>query len=366
MSSDYKLIIKNTSGVKVAEVYDYHTIAYTKRVNDAGIATIQLNGGHSLISTLANNYQVEIHRRNADLGLDWYADYYGLYRSQDRFYTDRPLFTMTCPEKNEQLRWRYVAWYAGTTNRTEFTGTSAEYIMKTLVATNITALATSTSGRIRNGNLNSTISVQTFANNGNTLDWSCAWKNLLGELQAIARVGGGDFDLVPSSTAGKFRFEWFTGQRGTDLSSTVIFALERGNMSNPIYRYNRLGERTVAIVAGQGETSNRATAVRTGADYTGTNDIEVFVDARNYSTTSGLNAAGDKRLDETQARQEFEYKVLQTPASAYGVHYCTGGRLGDLITARYDTVQVTQKIVGVTVTIAPDGTEKIDVETETQ
>ena len=40
------------------------------------------------------------------------------------------------------------------------------------------------------------------------------------------------------------------------------------------------------------------------------------------------------------------------------------GVLGDLITARYDTIEQTQKIVGVSVTVSPGTPEKIDVMTE--
>ena len=60
------------------------------------------------------------------------------------------------------------------------------------------------------------------------------------------------------------------------------------------------------------------------------------------------------------------YIVLQTPASLYGLHYCVNGDIGDLVTARYDDVEVTQKISGITVSLGNDGREIVNVETETQ
>ena len=70
MATDYKLIINNTAGAKVAEVTDFWTLAYTKRVNDAGLATFTLSGDHSIVDTMAHRYQVEIHRRDREVDVE--------------------------------------------------------------------------------------------------------------------------------------------------------------------------------------------------------------------------------------------------------------------------------------------------------
>ena len=191
------------------------------------------------------------------------------------------------------------------------------------------------------------------------LDWFCPWQSLLPTLQRVADVAGGDFDLVRTGAA-TVEFRWYLGQLGTDRSASVIFAVERGNMANPRYRYDRADERTAVVVAGQGELDDRAVVVRTGADYSATNDVEAIKDARHISSTNGLEDHGDQYLDDKRARQVITFDVLQTPACLYGSHYF----LGDLVTARYHTT-VVQKIEGVTVDFS-NGQERIGLELETQ
>lgn len=366
MAAEYKLRLFTSAGVLQAEVTDFLKVAYTKAINAPGLATFQLNADHNAIALLSNRSQIEIWRRNRALDLDWYCDFYGLFLDQLRQEPQLPLFTAYCPGQMWLLGTRHVLWYARTSNRSRFASVAAETVLKTLVVYNAGASATTGNGRLRTGTITG-ISNQADGSGGNTISWSCAWKNLLEELQDIARVAGGDFDLIKTGAA-TWQFRWYTGQRGTDRSATVIFATSRGNMANPIYRYSRIAEKTVALAAGQGDGSARETAIRTGDDYAASNDVEVFVDARNVPVgdTAGLQAAADEALDENQAREDFGFDVLQTQSCAYGVHYCIDGDIGDLVTARYLALSATLKIIGVTVQVQPDGSETIDLEMETQ
>ena len=359
----YKLRFYNTSGQLVAEVTDFLELAYAKRVNEPGQLAFVLAGDHGAISQLTHRAQIEVWRRNARQSLDWYADFRGLFLDQERSYTDRPYFLGNCPGQMIMLSWRHVMWYSGTTNRSTFSSQPGESIMKNLVDYNCCANATTGNGRVRDGIITG-LSIQADASGGNSLDWNCAWKNVLSQLQSVARVGGGDFDLIKIGDA-SWQFRFYAGQRGSDRSSSVIFSLGRGNMARPRYRFDRTKERTVAVVGGKGAGAARATVARTGDDYSATNDIEMFVDARSCSTTAGLQTAGDMKLAQARARREFSFDVLQTPSCLYGLHYCENGELGDLVTARYDNIEVTQKIAGVTVALRRDGQESITVETET-
>ena len=154
---------------------------------------------------------------------------------------------------------------------------------------------------------------------------------MLYQLFLRSAVFANDFDLVKTG-ATAYEFRWYTGQLGTDRSASVTFAMERGNMANPTYKETRLKEKTVACVYGQGQGSDRDYVTRTGTNYhVSDNNIELYVDARNvdFGDTSGLNAKGDLKLDELEARSAFKFDVLQAPATLYGVHYF----LGDLVTA---------------------------------
>lgn len=362
--TQYKIRIYDTSGTLVAEVIDFLQLAYRKVVNEPGLCQFLLPGDHDAVDLLDNKYQIEIWRRNPRHEIEWYPDFHGLFMDQERFYDRQPFFVANCPGQMSMLGWRYVMWAAGTSNRSTFSSHNAETIMKWLVSYNIGPNATTDQGRVRDGYITG-ISTAGNYNRGYDLDWNCAWKNLLSELQSIARVGNGDFDLNKTGAA-TWRFEFYENQRGVDRSETVKFSLDHGNMGYPRYRYNRALERTVAVVAGRGQGDARLTETRTGPDYSATNDIEVFLDARSFSTTTGLQKAGDEKLEIYRARQELVFNVIQTPASMYGKHYCVDGIMGDLVTSRYDDIEVTQKITAVTVALERGGGEQIDVETETQ
>ncbi len=358
MATEYRLDVYSASGTKVAEITDFVSLSYRKSVNEPGLLTFSLLGVNQVINLLASDCILVVYRRNQQLGLSWTPDFTGILRKWRARYTDHEIYEATCPGIMTLLSWRIVAYKAGTADRSSFSNKKAETIMKTLVSYNAGSAATTGNGRIRNGAITG-LSVQADGAHGNSLTINCAYDNLLDTLQTIAAVGGGDFDLVRTG-AGTYEFRWYTGQLGTDRTASVLFALERGNMNNPVRLNDRLDERTVAIVGGQGEADARSVAVRTGADYSASNDTEIFVDARNTSDTAGLNTKGDARLHDTRALRKFSYSVTQTPACAYGVHY----GLGDLVRAQYQTVNEAQKIIGITVGLEAGSAEQIAVETQ--
>ena len=102
---------------------------------------------------------------------------------------------------------------------------------------------------------------------------------------------------------------------------------------------------------------------RTPSAYSASNVVETFVDARKMQrdATAALQDRVDKALSEEQARGEFTLDVLQTPSSADGLHYF----LRDLKKARWHSIAVTDKVVGVTVSVTLDAGEEIDVDMET-
>ncbi len=360
MTSEHKLIIRTAAGRKVAEVSDYLWLSYTREVNAPGLLRFGLNGSHAAVALLENNGQVEVWRRNVEMGLDWTRDFVTLYRKQQRGFSDRARFEASCQGVVIKLRWRHVLWFAGTANRSTFTGAKAETIVKTLVSTNAGAAATVANGRQREGAMDG-LTVEADGAHGNTISsYGCAWANVLETLQEVASIGGGDFDLIKTG-ANTFEFRWYTGQRGTDRSTTVTFAVNLGNMANPQYVDDRLSEATVAVVGGQGEEAARAIVVRTGPDYSADNDIEVFVNAAGLTTTSGLETQGDAEMEDRRRATSFTFEPVQTPGAFYGVHYF----LGDLVRARYDTLTATFKVQAVTIAAQPGRNEDVNVELRT-
>lgn len=361
MAPSYYLIWRTRAGAKVAEIDDYWSLAYRKVVNEPGLLSFEMNAESPKIALLAQDAQIEVRRIDLTNGIDT-TDFYGLYRAEKRAYTDHNTILLTCPGQMDLLADSTISWYAGMTNRTSFSNAPAETLLKTLVNYNAGSAATTANGRLLDGTING-LSVETDSAGGNVLNWSCAWKPLLPELQDIAKVAGGDFDLIKTGAA-SWEFRFYPGQRGTNRSTgagKVTFSLAYGNMADPVYTYDRMQEATVAVVAGQGEGQSRATVIRYGENYSATNHREIFVDARQETTIAGLEAKGDRTLKDVQARATFDYNVVQVPSSLYGKHYF----LGDLVAAQYQTISVVQQVKAVNIQFHKDGKETIDVEMRT-
>ncbi len=359
MPAEYRIDIRDTSGFKVAEVTDYNWVSYSKRIAQAGVAQFELLGAHPLLGMLGLDYQVEVWRRNLDVGLAWYADFYGLYRGTELKNADGiDLATLTCPGQMSLLARRSINYYASTVNRSAFTAVQAETIAKTLVSYNAGENALVSNGRFRNGVING-ISIETDLGRGSALDWACANVNLLQSLADLSYIGGGDFDLVKTGPAA-WEFRWYAGQLGADRHTTVLFSIALGNMEAPVYTYNRTDEKTVAVVGGSGTGSARPVVVAYGADYAASNDIEEFVNGSSFTTVNGLTAEGNRQLYASRARQRFKFAALQIPSTYYGLHY----RMGDIVTAGYKSFSSSsEKIMGVTVAFSgQDMQERVTLE----
>lgn len=352
MAAEYKIRVYDRTGTLRYELVDYRALAYTKAVNAPGMAIITLDGQAPVVGAIDLDWQVEVYRRDLTYSLAWYCDFYGFFRDAEERADENGVrsATLYCPGQMSLLSRATVAYPAGTANRTVFTSDPAETIAKMLVTYNATSSGVTGDGRKRDVTL-PTITVEADAAAGATLDINCAWVNLLGVLREVADVGSGDFDLVKTGAAA-WEFRWYDGQLGTDKSGTLAFSLSQGNMTNPVLRRSTLDERTVAIVGGQGEEGARDVVVRTGANYDAAyNAVEVFVDARQMTTTAGLNAAGDAALSGYQARYDLRFDVLQIPSTVYGRDYV----LGDLVTAVFGGYTSTKQVSSVAVEFGVNG-----------
>ena len=364
MDPEFRLDLFTYTGEKFAEISDFLELAATTVVNTPGVLKAVLPGNHAALANLQNNSQVELFYKYS--GGVWTRFFGGIYRAQDQKQPNEPYFTLTAKGYLWLLSTRIVAYAANVANKSYFSAVKAETIMKTLVTYNLTASATTANGRVRNGtNWPATlISVALDAAAGTTQDWYCAQEVVLDSLEKLAKIAGGDFDLVKTA-ANTFEFRFYAGQVGTNRTSSITFSLGHGNMGNPNYSYDRTREATVGIVGGQGEDSSREFAVRTGVDYSSANDIEIFVPATDVAAgnTAGLNTAGDSVLEEKRSKEVFSFDVIQTKNSRFGADYF----LGDLVTAinPYTKASVTQKVVSASLSILKSGEGNFSVEMAT-
>lgn len=356
MTAEFKLAIYNTSGVKQAEITDFLQLNYIRRVNDVGALQFSLSGDHSLVTTLADKWIVELFWADLANGIDWVSDFVGFYRESEQIGADPGVFWATCTGINALLGWRVVAWPAGVADRSEFISEKAETVAKTLVTYNATASASTANGRLYAGQITG-LTVQSDGATGNTINHYCTGENLLESLQRVAESGGGDFNVV-MTTPGSYNFQWFNGQLGTVRTTgaaRVLFALGLENMGDPYFAKETIHEKTLAFVAGSGEGAAREFVTRTGTNYSAANQHEIWADARNVAPgdTTGLQDKGDEVLSFRESTERFEFDALQTPASMYGKHYF----LGDLVLAisPFTGSTVTRKVNEVTVVVQPDG-----------
>lgn len=370
--ADYRLDVYNASGVKQgaltgsaaggsADKSGFLALSCATRVNAPGLLTFNLRGDHPLLASLADKWQFELWRK--PYGATWAMEIAAIFRAGQWRYSDRSTITLYCPGVMELLRYRIVNWAANYANRSAFSGVEAETIAKTLVTYNETSSATTGNGRKRAGtNWPATqITVEADGAGGNSLNWYCFGAVLLETLQKMAPTAGGDFDLVKTSPTA-YNFRWYDGQLGTDRSATIKFSLGLGNMGAPEYSESRTDEQTVACVWGQGEDAGRDYATVTGANYATSNDIEMYVDARDVAQgdTAGLEDRGDQKLREVEATRTFRFNALQAPATRYGVDYF----LGDLVKVANPAngTEYTQKVNAVVQSLEPEGEQKISLE----
>lgn len=361
MAAFYHVWLRDTAGAKLAVLTHFLELAYTKRVNAPGSYALTLGGADPKIAHFGTDVQVEVWRFDQANDITAYIDFGGFHRYAGRGYDERGQehFLSRGPGYMELLGRRiiYAAHGAAGADKTG----AAETIAK--------AFANEQAGPGAGARALAGLSIQADAAAGPAVRFSRAYRNLLEVLQEITDVGQGDMDVV-STGAALWEFRWYNGQLGTDRTwgnpagnAPVQFAPELGNMATPAYEMDRTQEATACYVGGQGTGAGRTVVVRTTAAAileSPWNRREIWRDAQNETLAAGLNAKGDRYLWEQQAKENFGFRCLQTPACLYGKHYA----LGDLITARYGNVTVNKKVIGVSVSVKAGDSqvETIDVE----
>jgi hypothetical protein len=218
------------------------------------------------------------------------------------------------------------------------------------------------------------LSIEADAAAGAVWSGAEAFKNLLSTLQKISKAVSLDFGIVGIGAA-LYEFRVKTSPWGSDRTNVglvhatglngagnapVVFALEFGNMINPVYSLSRSSEVTAVISEGQGLGGNRLLTLRTNAGAIAESPWNLRESSRGASdeyTTAQQNSGGDAYLEDNQAKEVFTFDVMQIPSCLYGREYF----FGDLVTARYKTIERQKKIIGVNITLE-NGREDIELE----
>jgi len=353
MTATWQIRLKNMAGALVAIIDDYESLSLLRRVNGMGAYALRMNGNDEKCGLFELDGQIEFWRRDAANGIDWYKEFEAFHRTPAWHFSpeDKLVFESTGPGYAELLARRVVQDKTGTAEATK--AGVAETIVK--------AFVNEQCGPGAGARAQAGLAIQADAATGNVIRLARPFRYVLEVAQEAADIGGGDFAVVGTGAA-TFEFRWYDGQLGTDRSSTVIFALERGNMAEPELCVDRLNEVTAVLVGGQGSESDRETLWRTDAARIAEstwNRREQFINDSNEPVIAGLQDKGDVALEAGRPKNPLTFKPLQTPACLYGLHYF----LGDLVMARFLTVETKKKMVEVRFTIDANG-ERCDIGAE--
>ncbi|TXH48147.1 MAG: hypothetical protein E6Q97_25425 [Desulfurellales bacterium] len=356
----YFLKVAGADGQNRNIVDDFLRLSFTKRLNGVGLLTFDLPANHDSLADYEIDSIITVERgqKHPSISSNYYFEFVGLYRGM-RKQADRDgrrRVTIYAQDGMSLLARAIIAWKAGQNGYSQWSNTKVDSIIAQIIQTNYQ----SASGRVLTRMTASGGFTRLFLNPlgtpaSTTIDYAAAYKNVLAAVQELTEINN---DVVEVRKSGGDGWTVYINSMGTDRTDSVIFDLGYSNMVNADLDLRRLNEPTKAVVAGQGEGSTRLTVVQTSANWSEYNHNEIFVDARDQSTTAVLQARGDAKLAEEEYRPKFVFNPAQTPACRYGKHYY----LGDTITARFEGESFAQKIVGVTMAVDEQGRESPELE----
>lgn len=320
--------------------------AFTRVVNGVGALAMQMRGEAAKLALIERDGQIECRWRDDEYGVPDHQEYEGFFRVISNKYTrkDGHIATLKAVSYLDLLRRTIVDAAAGTAQADK--NGAAETVLKAYVDEQAGPGA---GARARSG-----LSVEVDSADGDTVNMTESGQNLLDVCQRIARIGGGDFDIVGTGPA-TFELRWYAGQRGTDRSSTVIFSIERGNLEDATW--DIWGEDVNAVlVAGQGEGAARQRTWYTDAARmaaTTWNRIETFIDARDTSEANTHASRAAEEMERSRPKQPCTFRALHMPGCMYGLHY----GFGDLVKVELGGMAYTKKVAKVSFEMDKSGTK---------
>lgn len=336
--------LDRAGNVQALAVTSFLRLRYRKVASETGVMSFDFLSTDPLVADIERHDWFEVYRRHPDWDLPWHLAFKGMVLGFTYAMDENGIViaSFDCRSNMVILDWRQVSYPSGIDNRSKFSDVPAETLFKTVVDYNFTALATTANQRLRDGDMlpgmGYNITTAPDLGRGEIVSHSFGNGNA-GRVfrDDIQPVANGDIDLVETA-ANTFAFEFYPGQLGDDKTTgqnAVIFSTAKNNMVNMVqYLSNGVEERTVAIVGGQGNASERAYAIVEGQDFAPDNDKEYYVDARHEGTANSLPNDGERRLVELESYCQIEFEVVQTPTIYYSEVAVFGKqtyRVGDLV-----------------------------------
>lgn len=367
--ADYQVVLYDPFGVQLAILDSFVSLDYARVVNSVGALTLVLPGTFDKFLFSGTDVRVDnrigVYRSIGGGQFKLDMDTIWLIQYGEKTLTERgeELTKIQAVDIMELLKRRIVAYASGTANADK-TSTSAGNMMKAIVRENLGSLATDTSRSWA-----SYLTVQADLADGATISKAFARRNVLTVLQEIATASEivGTyiaFDIFASGPRA-FQFRTFAGQRGIDHRFTsgqnpVLIGPEYGNLADVIRAHDHASEATYIYSGGKGEGSARAVGSASDTNRIALSPfgrIERFSDTRMTADSTTLNNEASAVLRQFEPRSTFSGRLIDTPATTYGLHY----GLGDFVTAQFEGEIIDCRVQSIRVTVR-GGRESINTQ----
>ena len=179
-------------------------------------------------------------------------------------------------------------------------------------------------------------------NLGESISYNSHYKQLIEEVESIAKANELGFKIDLDLADKKYIFEVFKGLDRTVNqveNSIAIFSTEFENISEQKYIDSENNYKNYVLVAGAGEDINRKT-YHIGNENIGLDRYELFVDARDISDKTDndavipietynklLEARGKEKLSECTLVKTFDCKILNTNSLIYRKDFDLGDKI---------------------------------------
>lgn len=365
--AEYECEITDDSGVPIADsqgrsyLKEFLSLSATRVTNQIGSFEMYLPATFDK-SLLKVDRMVQVWRKPTG-GRKGLWRVYFIRKWNFRVAGSRKVIRIAGPDQNDLLRRRIVAAYSGS-EQAKKTAFEADDMMKAFVfqAMEDSAEPIPTAGtRAWSG-----LSVQDNQTFGPQVSLSAPYEWLLtksgsGVLPQIAQAArelGTEvfFDIVPilGQNSISFQFQTFIGQPGQDVTDSVVFDEQSGNMADPDYEEDYTDEVNYVYAAGQGEESSRnVQQVYDASRYSASrwNRCEGFQDARNQDSDNGVIAAGLGLLESGRPKIRFSATPLDTEGTRFGIDWDHGYK----VKTRYEELEFDSIIRATTITVNDKG-----------
>lgn len=360
MASLYSIYLCDPFGTRLGDASNFISLRYTRVTNDIGTVTLVLpyyntRGQAFNVATIrAPDGRIEIWRRLSDMSREvletettWLIKKVTFERD-DRgrdtivIEADTPLCILREPG-------RFVNYDADSASAsvTDTFDNAIKFVARTNIGSSAGASRT----------LAALISIAPNLGLAPSGSKSFAWRDCLRVMQELAHASAQQgvylaFDMV-APAPNTLEFRTYVQQRGVDHRfpsglNPIIISPDFGNMGSCSLTTDWRDEVTYAKAGGRGEGSDRLTAeaqddTRIGASPFGLR--ELFVDATQYETATGLQAEAEMAVRLARPRTIIRGKILDVPDTRYGVHwfwgdYVTVQAFAQSFDARIDAIEV--------------------------